>query len=471
MTGRAQLNYSSRDYESLRRELLARIPRLTDRWTDFNASDLGVVLLELFCGVGDMLAYYLDVQASEAFLPTARQRQNVINLCKLIGYRLDGPVAATTELKFSLSQPRSGAFVVPAGTAARARLDDGEIWFESVEDATIPKGALSASAGARQGKRREEIFESSGEPGQVLSIASTAIAQDSVRVAVQGTPWFEVRHFQDSDADSQHFQVETDALDRTRIFFGDGRSGAIPRAGDLVSVSVLETLGEGGNLGAGLVTEVVSEGTRAIPRPPVTVTNVLPATGGASRESIPHARAQAPAELRSLWKAVTHADFLALARGFPGVAKAQVVDINDCASLRYFQVNLAVAPNGGGLPSPLLKRDLLEFLESRKVVTVEVRIFDPEYRPVAIEGELFVLPGEDEGLVRTRAEAALEEHFSFADRAFGQGVYLSGLMALLDGVPGVSHVDLFAPMRDIPLRPGQIATLGTVLLATRRAAL
>ena len=87
--GRASITYSNKDYDSLRQELLARVPLLTDRWTDFNESDLGVVLLELFCGVGDMLVYYLDAQAAEAFLPTARQRQNVINLCKLINYRLD----------------------------------------------------------------------------------------------------------------------------------------------------------------------------------------------------------------------------------------------------------------------------------------------------------------------------------------------------------------------------------------------
>ncbi len=68
--GRASVAYTNKDYESLRRELLARVPQLTDRWTDFNASDLGVVLLELFCGVGDMLTYYLDAQAAEAFLQT-----------------------------------------------------------------------------------------------------------------------------------------------------------------------------------------------------------------------------------------------------------------------------------------------------------------------------------------------------------------------------------------------------------------
>jgi len=121
--GRASIAYTNKDYDSLRRELLARVPQLTDRWTDFNASDLGVVLLELFCGIGDMLAYYLDAQAAEAFLPTTRQRQNVINLCKLISYRLDGPVAATTALRFSLAAPLDADLVIPAGTTCRARLE------------------------------------------------------------------------------------------------------------------------------------------------------------------------------------------------------------------------------------------------------------------------------------------------------------------------------------------------------------
>ena len=62
--GRASIAYTNKDYDSLRRELLARVPQLTDRWTDFNASDLGVVLLELFCGIGDMLAYFCPRPAS-----------------------------------------------------------------------------------------------------------------------------------------------------------------------------------------------------------------------------------------------------------------------------------------------------------------------------------------------------------------------------------------------------------------------
>ena len=175
--GRASIGMVNKDYDALRRELLARVPQLTDRWTDFNASDLGVVLLELFCGVGDMLAYYLDAQAAEAFLPTARQRQNVINLCKLIGYRLDTPVAATTTLRFRrLASALDMDLVIAAGTLCRALLEDGVVDFETVTDLVIPRGTLEAEVGARQGERRTELLMSAGTPWQRLALTGQAIA-------------------------------------------------------------------------------------------------------------------------------------------------------------------------------------------------------------------------------------------------------------------------------------------------------
>ena len=469
--GRASISYSNKDYESLRQELMARIPQLTDRWTDFNESDLGVVLLELFCGVGDMLAYYLDAQAAEAFLPTARQRQNVINLCKLIGYRLDTPVAATTSLRFALPSAMAEDVTVPAKTVCKARLDDGDVDFETAEDAVIPRGQLSMDVGARQGIRRSEDFTGTGDRTQRFALSSTSIAQGSVQVKIGEIDWEETRFFIDSAPDSKQFQVETDGLDVTWIVFGDGIHGAIPPAGETITVEYLETLGSDGNIGRGLITEIISPIYHNGTRIDLTVTNPAPSTGGSDSESLGHAKLQAPAELRSLWKAVTKDDYKALAEGFPGVAKAQVLDANDCANIRYYQVSIAVAPDGGGLPSPLLKRELAQLIESRKVITIEVNLFDPNYRPVNIDAEVYVYPTEDIQAVRTRIESALGEFFLFEKTPFGQSVYFSDVVSLLDGVRGVSHVTLYSPQTDTEIRPGQIATLGEVHLDMRVATL
>ena len=467
--GRASISYSNKDYESLRQELLARVPQLTDRWTDFNESDLGVVLLELFCGVGDMLAYYLDAQAAEAFLPTARQRQNVINLCKLINYRLDTPVAATTTLRFSLATALESDLTIPAGTVCKASLEDGSVEFETAADATLPRSQLSVDVGARQGSRRSEEFEGTGTRSQRYPLSSTSVGQGSVRVRVGDTYWQEVAFFIDSGSDSQHFQLETDGLDVTWIIFGDGIHGVMLAAGETVTVDYLETLGSKGNLGKNLVTEIVTPVYHDGMLVQLSATNPIPATNGSDRETLEHAKLQAPAELRSLWKAITKDDYKALAEGFPGVAKVQVLDPNDCANIRYYQVNMAVAPNGGGLPSPFLKQQLAEFIESRKVITVEVNLFDPCYRPINIDAEVYVYQTEDTEAVRRRIEDALVEFFSFDRVPFGQSIYFSDVVSLIDGVRGVSHVTVFSPQADVEIKPGQIAALGEMHLDIRRA--
>jgi hypothetical protein len=466
---RASIAYANKDYESIRQELLAKIPQLTDRWNDFNHSDLGVVLLELFSGVGDMLAYYLDMQAAEAFLPTARQRQNVIDLCKLIGYRLDTPVAATTTLRFSLSALLDTDLIVSSGTVCRALLNDGQADFETVEDGLIPRGVLTVSVPARQGVRRAETFTATGRPFQRFQLTGKAIAQDSISVTRGDEIWSEVGHFQDSTPVSLHFMTDIDALDVTTVIFGDGQDGAVPPQGAAITVSYLTTLGEKGNLAPGRITQILtpiySEGAQVA----LSVTNPVPATGGTSRETIEHARRQAPAELRTLWKAVTLEDYKALAEGFPGVAKAQVLDTNDCLDIRYYNVRLAIAPDGGGLPSALLNRDLADFLERRKVITVEVNLFDPIYRAVDIDAEVYAWPSEALENVRSRIEFQLSEFFAFDRVGFGQTVHQSDLVALIDGVRGVSHLNLYAPRQDIEFRAGEIPVLGNVNLELRRA--
>ncbi|HOZ46571.1 MAG TPA: baseplate J/gp47 family protein [Candidatus Hydrogenedentes bacterium] len=467
--GRASVAYTNKDYESLRRELLARVPQLTDRWTDFNASDLGVVLLELFCGIGDMLAYYLDAQAAEAFLPTALQRQNVTNLCKLIGYRLDGPVAATTSLRFSTAAPLEEDLLIPVGTMGRALLDDGQVDFETASDAVLPHGMLYVDAPARQGARKSQTLTGTGTPWQRLELSGKNVAQGSLRVSINDCGWTEIPHFQASGADDRHFVSATDGLDVMSISFGDGRHGRVPAAGESIEVSWLETLGADGNLAPDLVHDILSPVTHDGMPVRLTVTNTVPATGGASRESLDFARAQAPAELRTLWKAVTKEDYQALAVGFPGVAKARVLDANDCAGIRYYNVHIAIAPEGGGIASPLLKQELTAFLEARKVITVEFELFDPIYRPIDIDVDVYLWAGESEDTVRGRIEQGLADFFAFENVDFDQDIHFSDVVALMDGIRGVSHVHLHTPANDVILNCGEIPALGQVRLRLRRA--
>ena len=46
-----------RSYQQLRDELVRRIPVYTPEWTDHNASDPGITLIELFAFLGENLLY------------------------------------------------------------------------------------------------------------------------------------------------------------------------------------------------------------------------------------------------------------------------------------------------------------------------------------------------------------------------------------------------------------------------------
>lgn len=270
------------------------------------------------------------------------------------------------------------------------------------------------------------------------------------------------------DFSKSHHEI-SDGLGRTTILLGDGRRGRLLPTGTSIRVEYLETLGSDGNLAPGLIREVVTPILVRGVSVRLSVTNPIAATGGEGAQLMDDARRQAPAELRSLWKAVTREDYQALALGYPGVAKARPLDVNDCSNIRYYQVNLAIAPAGGGRPSPLLLGELQSFLEARKVITIEIRLFEPSYRPADIDAEVFAFGEEDPEALRRRVEEAICGYFAFENVDFGMGVYFSDLVALIDGVAGVSHVMLRHPASDLEIGPGEIPVLGELLLDIRRA--
>jgi predicted phage baseplate assembly protein len=71
--------------------------------------DFTIGLLDAWSAVADVLAFYQERIANEAFLRTATERFSVLEMARLIGYRLDPGVAASVYLAFEI-ESASGAF-------------------------------------------------------------------------------------------------------------------------------------------------------------------------------------------------------------------------------------------------------------------------------------------------------------------------------------------------------------------------
>ena len=99
------IDYTDKDYDALRQALLGLATYRLPEWTDRSAADLGMLLVDLFAYMGDIVSYYQDRIASESFLDTAVERRSIINLLRLIGYELAPPVASSAELTLVFNPP------------------------------------------------------------------------------------------------------------------------------------------------------------------------------------------------------------------------------------------------------------------------------------------------------------------------------------------------------------------------------
>lgn len=123
-----RIAYRADDYASLRWRLLGHLREAFPGWNERLAEnqgtqDLGVTLVELFAYLGDVVGFYQDVRANEAFLRTATLPASLTELAALVDYRPAPGAAASTLQAFLLREGQAGT--VPAGFRVRTAAAEG----------------------------------------------------------------------------------------------------------------------------------------------------------------------------------------------------------------------------------------------------------------------------------------------------------------------------------------------------------
>jgi predicted phage baseplate assembly protein len=127
-------NLDDRTFKDLVEECILRIPRYCPEWTNYNPSDPGITLIELFAWLTDqMLLRFNQVPL-----------RNYVTFLELLGVRLQAPAPAQTDITFYLSTALPDAYSIPGGTeVATVRTETEEaIVFSTDEPLTIGKPSL-----------------------------------------------------------------------------------------------------------------------------------------------------------------------------------------------------------------------------------------------------------------------------------------------------------------------------------------
>jgi hypothetical protein len=196
------------------------------------------------------------------------------------------------------------------------------------------------------------------------------------------------------------------------------------------------------------------------------VTNPLAANGAADREQLEEARRNAPLTVLTLGRIVSLRDYEDFARTFSGIDKA-LATWTWFGEKRGVFVTIA-GPNGAEIPeSSQLYQNLLTAIggAGNQLVPLQVKSFQSGL--FRLTASLKIDPTFISEKVLADAEKKLRDEFSFAQRSFGQPVYLSEVFAVLQKVDGVIAVNITALHRssDSAIRNEHIAA--AVPLPTR----
>jgi hypothetical protein len=358
----APIDYTALDFDSiidLLDTLVREHPDYFVNVDDFLQSNAGKFVVELVAYVVDLLANRIDWIANELTLPTATQKQNVINLLKLINYRMSLPTTASTTVTATISSWTS-PFVIPPRYSIPAKdldgnnitfellnkNDDGEYIYESTgSNYEFDSGFEIAPILSHndlvfyEGASYQEFHTMAGVNNEAVQLARTGVEEGSIRVwkitrDAQGnvltkreltqTASFISPEAQTASAlNLPPYKIQITEEDGAYVVFGEAPVVAIfaQTGTEEIMIWYRVTKGSVGNITANSInytTSIVAGGQNV----QISFLNTTSASGGAESESIESAKRYAPLSITTVEKTVNPDDFVVLLERFSSLLKA-----------------------------------------------------------------------------------------------------------------------------------------------------
>lgn len=461
---RVVLDYTSRDFAAIRSQLVGLAKGFMPEWeTAGESGDFGTLLLELYAYMGDIMHFYIDRTASEAFLGTAVRRQSILYIADMLGYKPIGQQSASVLLTFSMAQNTPTALglteseaanysvTLPAGTRISNSTNsvNQQVVFETGSSVTLTPGMTSDPIFATEGitVNAEILGISKGIPNSTFVIPNKGVIQGTVKVVSREggnmIEWSNVSDISLARPTQSSFTTYLDDDNRTYLVFGDNASGRIPPYGSELYVYYRYGTGAAAN-------DVAPNSLIAIIPPTgvevwgISVTNGESPVGGADPESVESMRYSIPRSTGRLKsRAVTLNDYADLALQIPGVAKAIAY------GTLYTAVHVRIAPIDGEANSAsmdLLIAEVERHLSDKVLVGTHVyaepESVDDLWLDCHLRITVHVQAAYNRTQVRKSVEQAVRALFAFNNLDFGKRVSLGQVYRSVLAVQGVEWAEV-----------------------------
>lgn len=468
-------NLDDRDFSDLVAEALARIRQVDPEWTDLSVHDPGVVLVEAFAYLTDVLLYRLNRVPDRLYA----------TFLNLIGTTVGPPGAATVTLEFTRAKP-DGVLRIPRGTRVTCPPSAPGVplpVFVTLADAVMTEAATTVTVEAADVVLHDAVVlgVGTGGPGQSFTLPEAPVVGDpGVGVGVQVPSAEALPSGQAVVVDGLAFRgfrevgVFADARPGQGVFVLDRSAGilsfpwfppddqqppVVPQPGMQVRAWYRTGGGSRGNVAAGQLTVLRD------PLPGVKVTNPTAATGGRDAEPLAAALRRGPQDFQARDRAVTARDYEVLATRHGGVERASACTRREAwAFAAPGEVEVVLVPHVPADQRPdgrvtqqalaanereQVRAQVADYLAQRAAIGAVPVVGWGRYKTVTVDARVVVRPDENPEAVRARILARLASTITplpdpGADTGagFGRPLRVSNLYrALEQAEPGVQYVE------------------------------
>jgi hypothetical protein len=448
-------NYASRTYSTIRQDLLNRAALVAPEWTDRDPSDFGMLFVDLWSYMGDIMNYYIDRAGREAFITTATQRESLIAYANMFGYKPSGRRSSTANVFIANgSSASANIYTVNIGDKFSAVSNNTTYNFYASSEALITPGQ-SAEISVTEGIRIVDetvVSSATGLPNQVYTLANSDAdaATISVTVTEEGVAntWVSYETIEDIPQNSRGFSVFLSSSGKVQLSFGNRINGYIPPSGSTIKVSYTRSSGADGNIGSNLIKTLVSTAPSYI-----TISSSSVASGGTNGETAETLKSNIISYIRTQDRAVTLKDYEDLTRSVSGVYKAVTTYTPGSGSasggasvvlygLPYVSDFLTTTSHSITVPADL-KTDIVNRVTPRSMLGVTpIAASTITLNRLNITAEIFVSDGFVSNAIANNVYNAIDGLLSFDATDFGKQIRKSDVYKAIMALNGVDYIEI-----------------------------
>jgi len=422
----SQIQMTDLDFNNIKTNLKKYL-QSQDTLKDYNYEGSALsTLLDVLAYNTQYNSYYLNQVANEMFLDTAIQRGSVVSQAKVLGYVPKSAIAPSAEINLNFTGVTDSSLTLPKFTTFMSEAIDGINYnFVSTNSQTVNVSGGTATFNnvvLKQGIPATVSYtvNSITNPSYTFKIPETNVDTTTISVVVQQSSSNTTNQVYNlasnyltlNQNDNVYFLQES-ITGTYEIYFGDGVLGKLLTDGNIVFISYIVTQG---STAAGANNFVLMDSVAGYST--YTLTPVVEASQGGTKESISSIKFQAPKAYAAQGRAVSKNDYITAIQQNTLGYSFDAVNVwggeeNDPPI--YGQVFISLKPTGAyNLTTTQKQRIIGEVIKPISVLTVTPTIIDPDYTYIKLTVNLVYDPTKT-----TQTSTQIQSGVTQAIRNFG----------------------------------------------------